>query len=159
MDDYHYKAILNNLFSNLYKNPLKDLTELSNPLYLSSILNEINPVSFAFIYDYIKINNNNNYDDLNEMINKMINELKIYINNDNDDFNKKFNININNIIDFEIDELIKLSQIIIVYSIIVGKKNNIYIEIIKNNFNKIIRKNIYKIIYYYFIHHIKKLIL
>ena len=56
MEDYHYKAILNNLFRCLHGSPIKSLKELNQEKILINICMEMNKKSFLFIYDCIKNN-------------------------------------------------------------------------------------------------------
>ena len=144
MEDYHYKAILNNLFRCLHGNPLKSLKELSQENILINICMEMNKSSFLFIYDCIK---NNVKDNLNDLINKIISDLGCVVSEN--DINKKCKIDIKKIINSDINEIIHLTQLIIVYGLLLAEKKLIYIRTVKTCFNHTLRKNIYLIINYY----------
>ena len=163
MEDYHYLAILNNLFRCFHPSPLKDLTDIIKPQNLVKCCNEMNPKLFAFIKDYVLIdinknnknnNNNNNQNNIKEtisnltdIINTLINELKSKI--DSTDIEKKSKININELINLDEKEIIHLAEILFVYGIVLSQNKFIYIETVKTCFNKIIRKNIWRTIRYY----------
>ena len=144
MEDYHYKAILNNLFRCLHGNSLKSLKELSQEKILINICMEMNKRSFLFIYDCIK---NNIKDNLQDLINKIISDLECVVSEK--DIKKKCTIDINKIINSDINELIHLSQLIIVYGLLLAEKKLIYIQTVKTCFNITLRKNIYLIVNYY----------
>ena len=46
MEDYHYKAILNNIFRCLHNSPLKSLNQLAQENILINICMEMNKKSF-----------------------------------------------------------------------------------------------------------------
>ena len=152
MEDYHYKAILNNLFRCLHKTPLKSLKELSQEKILINICMEMNKRSFLFIYDCIK---NNVKDNLNDIINKIISDLESVVSEN--DIKIKCSIDIKKIINFEQNELIHLSQLLIVYGLLLAEKKLTYIQTVKTCFNHTLRKNIYLIVNYYMKCEIKEL--
>ena len=158
MEVHHYQAILNNIFRTLHPKPIKNLNELSIPLKLISICYEMNDKSFVFINDYITHNyNNDKKRDIDDILKKLIEDLKskIYYCN----IEEKSKINVDLLIKNELESLIHLSQILIVYALIFSNNKFIYLETVQTCFNKILRKNIYKIINYYTNPQIKKLIL
>ena len=144
MEDYHYKAILNNIFRCLHTSPLKSLKQLAQENILINICMEMNNRSFLFIYDCIK---NNTKDNLKDIIIKIISDLESVLSEKN--FKNKCEINIKKIIILEQSELIHLSQLLIVYSLLLAEKKLIYIQTVKTCFNYTLRKNIYLIVNYY----------
>lgn len=152
MEDYHYKAILNNLFRCLHKNPLKSLKELSQEKVLINICLELNNGSFLFIYDCIK---NNIKDNLTDIIKKIISDLESVVSEE--DIKIKCSIEIKKILDLEQNELIHLSQLLIVYGLLLAEKKLTYIKTVKTCFNHTLRKNIYLIVNYYMKCEIKEL--
>ena len=152
MEDYHYKAILNNLFRCLHNGPIKSLKELSQEKILINICIEMNKPSFLFIYDCIK---NNTKDNLNDIINKIISDLESVVLEK--DIKLKCSIDIQKIIQTDIKELIHLSQLIIVYGLLLAEKKLTYIQTVKTCFNHTLRKNIYLIVNYYMKSDIRKL--
>ena len=152
MEDYHYKAILNNIFRCLHKSPLKSLKELSQEKILINICMEMNKRSFVFIYDCI---NNNVKDNLNDIINKIISDLESVVSEQ--DIKIKCSIDTQKILDLELNELIHLSQLLIVYGLLLAEKKLTYIQTVKTCFNHTLRKNIYLIVNYYMKSEIKKL--
>ena len=152
MEDYHYKAILNNLFRCLHKTPLKSLKELSQEKILINICMEMNKRSFLFIYDCIK---NNVKDNLNDIINKIISDLESVVSEN--DIKIKCSLDIKKIINIEQNELIHLSQLLIVYGLLLAEKKLTYIQTVKTCFNHTLRKNIYLIVNYYMKSEIKEL--
>jgi hypothetical protein len=152
MEDYHYKAILNNLFRYLHSTPLKSLKELSQEKKLINICIEMNKPSFLFIYDCIK---NNTKDNLNDIISKIISDLESVV--PENDIKLKCKIDTKKIISSEPKELIHLSQLLIVYGLLLAEKKLIYIQTVKTCFNHTLRKNIYLIVNYYMKSEIKEL--
>ena len=152
MEDYHYKAILNNIFRCLHGNALKSLKELSQEKNLIKICMELNNKSFLFIYDCIK---NNTKDNLNDIINKIISDLESVISEK--DIKIKCLIETKKIVNLDINELIHLSQLLIVYSLLLAEKKTTYIKTVKTCFNHTLRKNIYLIVNYYMKPEIKQL--
>ena len=150
--NYHYKAILNNLFRCLHNGPIKSLKELSQEKILINICIEMNKPSFLFIYDCIK---NNTKDNLNDIINKIISDLESVVLEK--DIKLKCSIDIQKIIQTDIKELIHLSQLIIVYGLLLAEKKLTYIQTVKTCFNHTLRKNIYLIVNYYMKSDIRKL--
>ena len=158
MEEHNYRAILNNIFRCFHSNPIKHLSELSNPLKLISICYEMNDKSFVFIKDYITNNiYNDKKRDIGDIHIKLVSDLKSKLYKSNIEL--KSIINLDSLIKNQLESLIHLSQILIVYALVFSKKKFIYIETVQTCFNKIIRKNIYKIINYYTNAQIKKLIL
>ena len=152
MEDYHYKAILNNLFRYLHSKPLKSLKELSQEKILINICLEMNKPSFLFIYDCIK---NNTKDNLNDIITKIISDLESVV--PEKDIKLKCKIDHKKIISSDTKELIHLSQLLIVYGLLLAEKKLIYIQTVKTCFNHTLRKNIYLIVNYYMKSEIKEL--
>lgn len=152
MEDYHYKAILNNLFRYLHSTPLKSLKELSQEKILINICMEMNKPSFLFIYDCIK---NNTKDNLNDIITKIISDLESVV--PENDIKLKCKIDHKKIISSDPKELIHLSQLLIVYGLLLAEKKLIYIQTVKTCFNHTLRKNIYLIVNYYMKSEIKEL--
>ena len=152
MEDYHYKAILNNLFRYLHSKPLKSLKELSQEKILINICIEMNKPSFLFIYDCIK---NNTKDNLNDIITKIISDLESVV--PEKDIKLKCKIDHKKIISSDPKELIHLSQLLIVYGLLLAEKKLIYIQTVKTCFNHTLRKNIYLIVNYYMKSEIKEL--
>ena len=152
MEDYHYKAILNNIFRCLHGNALKSLKELSQEKNLIKICMELNNKSFLFIYDCIK---NNTKDNLNDIINKIISDLESVISEK--DIKIKCLIDTKKIVNLDLNELIHLSQLLIVYSLLLAEKKTTYIKTVKTCFNHTLRKNIYLIVNYYMKPEIKQL--
>ena len=152
MEDYHYKAILNNLFRCLHSKPLKSLKELSQEKILINICMEMNKPSFLFIYDCIK---NNTKDNLNDIINKIISDLESVVLEK--DIKLKCKIETKKIILSDPKELIHLSQLLIAYGLLLAEKKLIYIQTVKTCFNHTLRKNIYLIVNYYMKSEIKEL--
>ena len=113
---------------------------------------EMNKKSFLFIYDCIM---NNTKDNLKDIILKIISDLEVVISEQ--DIKNKCNINIKKIIILEEKELIHLSQLLIVYGLLIAEKKLIYIQTVKTCFNYSLRKNIYLIINYYIKPEIKSL--
>ena len=154
MEDYHYKAILNNIFRCLHSNPLKTLNQLAQEKILINICMEMNTKSFLFIYDCIK---NNIKDNLKDIITKIISDLESVVSEEN--IKNKCEINIKKIIISDQKELMHLSQLLIVYGLLLAEKKLIYIQTVKTCFNFTLRKNIYLIVNYYMKSEIKELIL
>ena len=154
MEDYHYKAILNNIFRCLHSNPLKTLNQLAQEKILINICMEMNTKSFLFIYDCIK---NNIKDNLKDIITKIISDLESVVSEEN--IKNKCEINIKKIIISDQKELMHLSQLLIVYGLLLAEKKLIYIQTVKTCFNFTLRKNIYLIVNYYMKPEIKELIL
>lgn len=152
MEDYHYKAILNNLFRYLHSTPLKSLKELSKEKILINICMEMNKPSFLFIYDCIK---NNTKDNLNDIITKIISDLESVV--PENDIKLKCKIDHKKIISSDPKELIHLSQLLMAYGLLLAEKKLIYIQTVKTCFNHTLRKNIYLIVNYYMKSEIKEL--
>ena len=144
MEDYHYKAILNNIFHCLHNTPLKSLAQLAQEKILINICMEMNKKSFLFIYDCIM---NNTKDNLKDIIIKIISDLESVVSGKN--IKNKLRINIIKILSSEQTELKHLSQLLIVYGLLLAEKKLIYIQTVKTCFNYNLRKNIYLIVNYY----------
>ena len=144
MEDYHYKAILNNIFRCLHNSPLKSLKQLAQEKILINICMEMNKKSFLFIYDCIM---NNTKDNLKDIIIKIISDLEAVVSEQNN--KNKLEINIKKIISLEEAELKHLSQLLIVYGLLLAEKKLIYLQTVKTCFNYTLRKNIYLIVNYY----------
>ena len=144
MEDYHYKAILNNIFRCLHNTPLKSLAQLAQEKILINICMEMNKKSFLFIYDCIM---NNTKDNLKDIIIKIISDLESVVSGKN--IKNKLRINIIKILSSEQTELKHLSQLLIVYGLLLAEKKLIYIQTVKTCFNYNLRKNIYLIVNYY----------
>ena len=144
MEDYHYKAILNNIFRCLHNSPLKALKQLAQEKVLIKICMEMNNKSFLFIYDCIK---NNTKDNLKDIIGKIQSDLETVI--FEEDIKNKCEINIKKLIILDKVELMHLSQLLIVYGLLLAEKKLIYIQTVKTCFNYTLRKNIYLIVNYY----------
>ena len=144
MEDYHYKAILNNIFRCLHNSPLKSLKQLAQEKILINICMEMNKKSFLFIYDCIM---NNTKDYLKDIIIKIISDLEAVVSEQNN--KNKLEINIKKIISLEEAELKHLSQLLIVYGLLLAEKKLIYIQTVKTCFIYTLRKNIYLIVNYY----------
>ena len=144
MEDYHYKAILNNIFRCLHNSPLKALKQLAQEKVLINICMEMNNKSFLFIYDCIK---NNTKDNLKDIIGKIQSDLETVIFEEN--IKNKCEINLKKLIILDKVELMHLSQLLIVYGLLLAEKKLIYIQTVKTCFNYTLRKNIYLIVNYY----------
>ena len=140
----NYIKLLNSLFLTLQTNPLQSLEELSNDYLLYSLLKEIDP-NFENILSINKLIFNS--DDINIKSNNFMLILSA-IDNYSDKFKKKF-FSIEKIINKELNELIKLAEIIITLSILCNNKN-IFIEklneIEDNKINKLYYSTIEKYI-------------
>ena len=144
MEDYHYKAILNNIFRCLHNSPLKSLKQLAQEKILINICMEMNKKSFLFIYDCIM---NKTKDNLKDIIIKITSDLEAVVSEQNN--KNKLEINIKKIISLEEAELKHLSQLLIVYGLLLAEKKLIYLQTVKTCFNYTLRKNIYLIVNYY----------
>lgn len=113
---------------------------------------EMNKPSFLFIYDCIK---NNTKDNLNDIISKIISDLESVV--PEKDIKLKCKIETKKIILSDTKELIHLSQLLIVYGLLLAEKKLIYIQTVKTCFNHTLRKNIYLIVNYYMKSEIKEL--
>ena len=105
---------------------------------------EMNKKSFLFIYDCIM---NNTKDNLKDIIIKIISDLEAVVSEQNN--KNKLEINIKKIISLEEVELKHLSQLLIVYGLLLAEKKLIYLQTVKTCFNYTLRKNIYLIVNYY----------
>ena len=105
---------------------------------------EMNKKSFLFIYDCIM---NKTKDNLKDIIIKIISDLEAVVSEQNN--KNKLEINIKKIISLEEAELKHLSQLLIVYGLLLAEKKLIYLQTVKTCFNYTLRKNIYLIVNYY----------
>ena len=136
----NYIKLLNSLFITLQTNPLQSLEELSNDFLIYSLLKEIDPY-FENILSINKLIFNS--DDINIKSNNFMLILSA-IDNYSDKFKKKF-FSIEKIINKELNELIKLAEIIITLSILCNNKN-IFIEKLNEIEDNMINKLYYSII-------------
>ena len=140
----NYIKLLNSLFLTLQTNPLHSLEDLSNDYLLYSLLKEIDP-NFENFLSINKLIFNS--DDINIKSNNFMLILSA-IDNYSDKFKKKF-FSIEKIINKELNELIKLAEMIITLSIFCNNKN-IFIEklneIEDNKINKLYYSTIEKYI-------------
>ena len=140
-----YIILLNNLFSNLEINPLNTLNDLSNDSLLYSLIIGIEPnlekilINCLVLYLEDPEIKYNNFNFLLISVDNFINEIK-----NKDKFSEKINfsenISIKKIINKELDELIKLAEMLIFLTIIC--KNKDYFlqkinQIDNNNINKL----------------------
>ena len=105
---------------------------------------EMNKKSFLFIYDCIM---NKTKDNLKDIIIKIISDLEAVVSEQNN--KNKLEINIKKIISLEEAELKHLSQLLIVYGLLLAEKKLIYLQTVKTCFNYTLRKNIYLIVNYF----------
>ena len=140
-----YISLLNYLFSNLEINPLNSLNDLSNDSLLYSLIIEIEPNFESIFINNLVLNTEDSeikYNNLNLLLNSIDNYIKE--NQNKDKVREKIeiseNISIKKIINGELDELIKLAEILIFLTIIC--KNKDYFlqkmnQIDNNNINKL----------------------
>ena len=145
-----YISLLNNLFSNLEINPLNTLNDLSNDSLLYSLIIGIEPnlekilINCLVLYLEDPEIKYNNFNFLLISVDNFINEIK-----NKDKFSEKINfsenISIKKIINKELDELIKLAEMLIFLTIICKNKDYFLqkINLIDNNY---INKLYYSII-------------
>ena len=148
MEEEHYRLIINFLFKSFKKKKIKSLSEIAEPIKLIKICYELNEKSFVFIKDYI-INNlhNDTKRDLNDIIEKLIFDLKTKLYQSN--IEEKAKISIDSLILNELESLYKLVHILIVYALMVSHQKNYYHQTVEQGFDRTFRKNIYKIVTYY----------
>ena len=148
MEEEHYRLIINFLFKSFKKKKIKSLSEIAEPVKLIKICYELNEKSFVFIKDYI-INNlhNDTKRDLNDIIEKLIFDLKTKLYQSN--IEEKAKISIDSLILNELESLYKLVHILIVYALMVSHQKNYYHQTVEQGFDRSFRKNIYKIVTYY----------
>ena len=140
-----YINLLNYLFSSLEINPLNTLNDLSNDSLLYSLIIEIEPNFESIFINNLVLNIEDSeikYNNLNLLLNSIDNYIKE--NQNKDKIKEKIeiseNISIKKIINGELDELIKLAEILIFLTIIC--KNKDYFlqkmnQIDNNNINKL----------------------
>jgi hypothetical protein len=90
---------------------------------------------------------NNTKDNMKDIVSKIISDLESVVSEKN--IKNKCEINIKKIIVLEETELKHLSQLLIVYGLLLAEKKLIYIQTVKTCFNYTLRKNIYLIVNYY----------
>ena len=145
-----YISLLNNLFSNLEINPLKTLSDLSNDSLLYSIIIGIEPNLDKILKNCLVLYledseiKYNNFNFLLISVDNFINEIK---NKDKIRGKIKFseNISIKKIINKELDELIKLAEMLIFLTIIC-KNKDYFLQKINQIDNNDINKLYYSII-------------
>ena len=115
MEDYHYKAILNNIFRCLHNSPLKSLNQLAQEKILINICMEMNKKSFLFIYDCIM---NNTKDNLKDIISKIISDLESVVSEQN--IKNKCEINVKKINCFRRNRIKTFKSITYCIWIIIG---------------------------------------
>ena len=140
-----YISLLNYLFFNLEINPLNTLIDLSNDSLLYSLIIEIEPNFESIFINNLVLNTEDSeikYNNLNLLLNSIDNYIKE--NQNKDKIKEKIeiseNISIKKIINGELDELIKLAEILVFLTIIC--KNKDYFlqkmnQIDNNNINKL----------------------
>ena len=148
MEEEHYRLIINFLFKSFKQKKIKSLSEITEPIKLIKICYELNENSFVFIRDYI-INNlhNDTKRDLNDIIQKLILDLKTKLYQSN--IEEKAKISIDKLILNDQESLFKLVHILIVYALMVSHQKNYYHQTVQQGFDRTFRKNIYKIVTYY----------
>ena len=148
MEEEHYRLIINFLFKSFKKKKIKSLSEIAEPVKLIKICYELNEKSFVFIKDYI-INNlhNDTKRDLNDIIEKLIFDLKTKLYQSN--IEEKAKISIDKLILNDQESLFILVHILIVYALMVSHQKNYYHQTVEQGFDRTFRKNIYKIVTYY----------
>ena len=137
---HDYISLLNNLFSNLEINPLKTLSDLSNDSLIYSLIIGIEPnlekilMNCLVLYLEDSEIKYNNFNFLLISVDNFINEIQ---NKDKISEKIKFseNISIKKIINKELDELIKLAEMLIFLTIICKNKDYFLqkINLIDNN--------------------------
>ena len=147
---HDYISLLNNLFSNLEINPLKTLSDLSNDSLLYSIIIGIEPNLEKILKNCLVLYledseiKYNNFNFLLISVDNFINEIQ---NKDKISEKIKFseNISIKKIINKELDELIKLAEMLIFLTIIC-KNKDYFLQKINQIDNNDINKLYYSII-------------
>ena len=145
-----YISLLNNLFSNLEINQLKTLNDLSNDSLLYSLIIGIEPNLEKILINCLVLNledpeiEYNNFNFILISVDNFINEIQ-----NKDKFSKKINfsenISIKKIINKELDELIKLAEMLIFLTIIC-KNKDYFLQKINQIDNNDINKLYYSII-------------
>ena len=140
-----YISLLNYLFSSLETNPLNTLNDLSNDSLLYSLIIEIEPNFESTFINNLVLNIEDSeikYNNLNLLLNSIDNYIKE--NQNKDKIKEKIeiseNISIKKIINGELDELIKLAEILVFLTIICKNKDNFLQkmnQIDNNNINKL----------------------
>ena len=135
-----YISLLNNLFSNLEINRLNTLNDLSNDSLLYSLIIGIEPNLEKILINCLVLNledpeiEYNNFNFILISVDNFINEIQ-----NKDKFSEKINfsenISIKKIINKELDELIKLAEMLIFLTIICKNKDYFLqkINLIDNN--------------------------
>ena len=148
MEEEHYRLIINFLFKSFKQKKIKSLSEITEPIKLIKICYELNENSFVFIRDYILNNlHNDTKRDLNDIIQKLILDLKTKLYQSN--IEEKAKISIDKLILNDQESLFKLVHILIVYALMVSHQKNYYHQTVQQGFDRTFRKNIYKIVTYY----------
>ena len=137
---HDYISLINNLFSNLEINPLKTLSDLSNDSLIYSLIIGIEPNLEKILKNCLVLYledseiKYNNFNFLLISVDNFINEIQ-----NKDKFSEKINfsenISIKKIINKELDELIKLAEMLIFLTIICKNKDYFLqkINLIDNN--------------------------
>ena len=119
----NYINLLNSLIISLNSSPLKTLEELSNDSFLYSLIIEIEPTFENIFLNNLVLNLEDTeikQSNLNFIINSLENHMK-------DKLSKKkifpYEISVDKIINKDLDELIKLSEMLIILTIISANKN------------------------------------
>ena len=145
----NYINLLNNLLLSLNKSPIKSLQELSNESFIYSLILEIEPKFLNIpLNNSVEINisediniRTNNFISIFSSVEKYCNESKI-----RDNFTKETKfyeiISIKDLLNNDIKQLMKISEMLIFLTIISSNKNN-YIE----KMNKIDENTISKLYY------------
>ena len=147
---HDYISLLNNLFSNLEINPLNTLNDLSNDSLLYSLIIGIEPNLEKILINCLVLNledpeiEYNNFNFILISVDNFINEIQ-----NKDKFSEKINfsenISIKKIINKELDELIKLAEMLIFLTIIC-KNKDYFLQKINQIDNNDINKLYYSII-------------
>ena len=119
----NYINLLNSLIISLNSSPLKTLEELSNDSFLYSLIIEIEPTFENIFLKNIVLNLEDTeikQNNLNFIINSLENYIKDKLSNKKIFLNK---ISVDKIINKDLDELIKLSEMLIILTIISANKN------------------------------------
>ena len=146
-----YISLLNYLFSNLEIKPLNTLNDLSNDSLLYYLIIEIEPNFESIFINNLVLNIEDSeikYNNLNLLLNSIDNYIKE--NQNKDKIKEKIeiseNISIKKIINGELDELIKLAEILVFLTIICKNKDNFLQKMNQIDNNNNINKLYYSII-------------
>ena len=133
----NYINLLNNLLLSLNSSPLKTLEELSNDSFLYSLIIEIEPSFENIFLNNLVLNLEDSeikQSNLNFIINSLENYKKDKLSNKKIFPNK---ISVDKIINKDLDELIKLSEMLIILTIISTNKNTFIEKMNQTEDNKI----------------------